>query len=311
MHSKHRNPTWQIILIILVISISVWSRDCYTVATYNLENYLDVPTGTRRVKGEASKAKIRESIRTINPDVLAVQEMGAVSALHELRSALQEEGLHFPYWEHVRAWDTNICVAIFSKYPIVERRSHTDAAYVLDRRILKVSRGFGEVDIRINEEYVFTLITAHLKSKRPVAVANEAEMREKEAEVLRSIIDARFEVNPQINLVLLGDLNDYPDSRAVRMLKGRGKKALLDTRPYERNGDNSFVAKSSRYAPRNIAWTHHYGVQDIYTRVDYIMLSPGMAHEWIKNESYILDIANWGVASDHRPLVAVFYAHDL
>jgi endonuclease/exonuclease/phosphatase (EEP) superfamily protein YafD len=36
------------------------------------------------------------------------------------------------------------------------------------------------------------------------------------------------------------------------------------------------------------------------------MLSPGLAKVWVTNETYVLAISNWGVGSDHRPLVATF-----
>jgi hypothetical protein len=35
-----------------------------------------------------------------------------------------------------------------------------------------------------------------------------------------------------------------------------------------------------------------------------------MAHEWIKAETYIPTIPNWGLGSDHRPIVATFEAAD-
>jgi endonuclease/exonuclease/phosphatase family metal-dependent hydrolase len=35
-----------------------------------------------------------------------------------------------------------------------------------------------------------------------------------------------------------------------------------------------------------------------------------MAREWHREGSYVPNIPNWGVASDHRPVVAAFYAED-
>jgi endonuclease/exonuclease/phosphatase family metal-dependent hydrolase len=90
---------------------------------------------------------------------------------------------------------------------------------------------------------------------------------------------------------------------------GRGKLKLTDTRPAERNGDNA-PNPNPRFSPRNVTWTHYYGVEDTYSRIDFLLLSPGMEREWLKNESYVLTIPNWGVGSDHRPLVATFEATD-
>jgi len=48
------------------------------------------------------------------------------------------------------------------------------------------------------------------------------------------------------------------------------------------------------------------GVEDSYSRIDYLMLSPGMAKEWVANETYVPTIPNWGIGSDHRPVLATF-----
>jgi endonuclease/exonuclease/phosphatase family metal-dependent hydrolase len=143
------------------------AAETFRVATYNLNTYLDQATETRRSKTPEAKAKIRESIRALNPDVLALQEMGSVSALQELRGSLKADGLDYPYWEHVSGFDTNIHVAVLSKFPIVARRPHTNDNFLLNGRRFSVSRGFAEMDIRVNPTYTFTLITAHLKSRRP------------------------------------------------------------------------------------------------------------------------------------------------
>ena len=292
----------------LLLFPALLNGETFRVATYNVENYLDQPTESRRYpKSAEARAKIREGIRALKPDVLALEEMGTTNALLELRDSLKAEGLDFPFWEHVSGHDTNIHVAVLSKFPFTARRPHTNDQFLLSGRRFHVSRGFAEVDIKVNPNYSFTLIAAHLKSRRPVAVADEAELRLEEAKVLREIIDADLAANPNANLVVLGDFNDTYNTASTKAVIGRGKTKLIDTRPAERNGDNA-PNPIPRFEPRNITWTHYYGVEDTYSRIDYIFLSPGMAREWVKDETYILMIPNWGVGSDHRPLVATFNA---
>jgi endonuclease/exonuclease/phosphatase family metal-dependent hydrolase len=298
-----------LVLVLFLVDATLLAAESFRVATYNLENYLDAPAGSRPAKTTVAKSKIRESIRALSPDVLALQEIGGTNALLELRDSLKGDGIHFPFWEHVAGFDTNIHVAVLSKFPIVARRPHTNDGFLLYGRRYHVSRGFAEVDIRVNAKYVFTLITAHLKSRRLVPEGDEAELREQEARLLREIVESRLTASPALNLIVLGDFNDTKDSKSVRTLLGRGNSALIDTRPAERNGDSQPNA-NPHFAPRNVTWTHYYGKEDTYGRIDYILVSRGMAKEWLTNETYVLTLSNWGVASDHRPIMATFEAMD-
>ena len=204
-------------------------------------------------------------------------------------------------------FDTNIHVAILSKLPILARRPHTNDVFLLDGRSFQVSRGFAEVDLQVGTNFTFTLIAAHLKSKRPVPDADEAEQRLGEAKVLRGIIDERLHADPDLPLIVLGDLNDVKDAASTRVLMGRGKYRLVDTRPAERNGDDR-PGTSAREEPRDITWTDYFAREDSYSRIDYILLSPAMAAHWLPKETYVLALPNWGVGSDHRPIVAGFAA---
>ncbi|MEK7676326.1 MAG: endonuclease/exonuclease/phosphatase family protein [Verrucomicrobiota bacterium] len=295
--------------VFLLAAVAVFPAETFSVATYNLENYLVAAVGSRPAKPAAAKAKIRESIRALKPDVLALQEIGGTNALFELRASLQAEGLDYPYWELAGGYDTNIQVAVLSRFPITARRSHAHEGFLLDGRRFRTSRGFAEVDIQVNSKYRFTLLTAHLKSRRPVPEADEADLREQEALLLREKIEARLKANPALNLVVLGDLNDVKDSRSTKAVIGKGKGALIDTRPAERNGDNE-PNPVPYFSPRNITWTYHYGKEDTYSRIDYILISRAMAREWDANGTCVLAIPNWGVASDHRPIIARFHAEE-
>jgi endonuclease/exonuclease/phosphatase family metal-dependent hydrolase len=293
-------------LIALFFTLQLQAGDTFRIATYNVENYLDQPSGTRPAKSEPAKAKVREGILALKPDVLALEEIGTTNTLLELQAALQTAGLALPFWEYVTGYDTNIHVAILSRFPITGRHPQTNDTYLMNGNPFLVSRGFAQVDIAVNTNYTFTLIAAHLKSKRTIAAADEADMRLEEAKILRQKIDACLAANPNVRLIVLGDLNDTHDSQPVRaIMGGRGKNRLVDTRPAERNGDSE-PASNRRLAARNIAWTHFYAVEDVYSRIDYILLNHNLAIEWNPAETYVLSLPNWGLASDHRPLVATF-----
>ena len=293
----------------LFCSVS-FAAGTFRVATYNVENYLDQPTESRpQPKSARARARVCESICALNPDVIALEEMGSTNALMELRDSLKARGLDFPYWEHVQGWDTNIHVAVLSRLPIIARRPHTNDNFLLDGRRFPVSRGFAEVDIQAATNFTFTLIAAHLKSRRPVPEADEAQLRLQEAKILRGIVDEHFKADVNARLIVLGDFNNVKNSDSTKEIIGRGKFKLTDTRPAERNGDNT-PNEIPRFEPRNVTWTHYYGVEDTYSRIDFILLSPAMARDWVTNETYALTIPNWGVGSDHRPILATFKAEN-
>jgi endonuclease/exonuclease/phosphatase family metal-dependent hydrolase len=285
------------------------ATNTFSVATYNLENYLDAPAGSRPAKPEAAKAQVWENLLVLKPDLLAVQEIGSTNALLDLRAGLKAGGLDYPFWEFVSGYDTNIHVAILSRFRLTARRSHTNEGFLLRGRRFRTSRGIAEVDVQVNSRYRVTVLAAHLKSRRESPDAFQEELREQEALVLRRFIDARLKDRPDVNLVVLGDFNDHPDSKCLKILLGRGPTALVDTRPSERER-----GRSANDAPpateRTVTWTHHYAKEDTYSRIDYVLVSPGLAKEWKADDTFVLRMPEWGVASDHRPVLASFFAEE-
>src|SRR5471032_2653280 len=147
----------------LLVGSNSFAAETFRVATYNVENYLDQPTETRHVvKSAEAKAKVRESIKAMNPDVIALEEMGTTNALLELSASLKAGGQNFPFWEHIQSFDTNIHVAVLSKLPIVARRPHTNEIFLLDGKRFQVKRGFAELDIQAATNFIFTLVATHL-----------------------------------------------------------------------------------------------------------------------------------------------------
>ncbi len=285
------------------------AADSVRLASYNVENYILVTTASRRAKPEDSRNQVALVLKEVHPDILALQEIGGPPALEDLRSRLHRAGLDFPESELVQGWDTNIQVALLSRYPIVARRPHTRETYLASGRRLHVSRGILEADIRVGPDYLLTLFVVHLKSRRTSVTADEAEMRLEEARILREQVDRRLREDPQANIVVLGDLNDTRDSAPVRAVVGRGRHRLIDVRPAERNGDTS-SSTEPRYVPRTITWTHYYGKEDSYSRIDYVLLDANAERERVRDGAFIPAVPNWGRASDHRPVVVTLEARD-
>ena len=289
-----------IIFLLATLRLEVLLAAGLTVATYNLEFYIDRPTLSYEPKTEQSRQIIRQSIRAMNPDVLALQEVGSTNALLELRAALKKEGLNFPHWEHVRGWDTNLHLAFLSKHPIKAARHHTRESYLHRGRRFHVLRGFGEIEVSFeNRRLIF--LTTHLKSNRELAEANQEELRVEEATLLREKIDQHLQRNPNAELIVLGDFNDGVGTRTYSTLIGKGRLRLLDTKPHEQNGD-SLPNPNARFDPRRITWTHFYAKEELYSRIDMILLSPALRKFYRPEQSYVLALKDWGAGSDHRPV---------
>ena len=171
------------LLVLALLCCGVSAAETFRVATYNVENYLDQPTESRpRVKSAEAKAKVRESIKAINPDVIALEEMGTTNALLELRESLQADGVDFPFWEQVSGADTNIHVAVLSKFPIVARHPHTNDTFLLDGRRFRVSRGFcgggnsGRHEFHLHAHCrAFEITTARARRRRGRGTAQRSE----------------------------------------------------------------------------------------------------------------------------------------
>lgn len=281
----------------------------FTVATYNVENYLIRPIQSRAEKSEAARNQVTSIVSQLRPDILALQEIGSPDALVDLKSRLHSRGFDLPYAEFAAGHDPAIAVAILSRFPILRASRHTNLSFVLDGRRFKISRAFSEVELGISPQYRLIVVNAHLKSRRTTPEADEAEIREHEAVCLRLVIDRILARNNRANVVLCGDFNDASDSPALRILRGTGIGGLVDTRPSERNGDRSPSA-DPRFPPRRIHWTHYFGRDDVYSRIDYILLNRAAAREWLPDGSYVFSGPDWGLASDHRPILVRFVAMD-
>jgi endonuclease/exonuclease/phosphatase family metal-dependent hydrolase len=275
------------------------ARDEFSIMTYNLHQYaFDDRDGDGQEDDPKPLGERRAVISIIvaeKPDVLAVQEIGSPEVFKEFQAGLENAGLIYKHVEYLRRGKHENNMAVLSRFPIINRQSHTNDTYSIGAAKVAVARGFVDVDIRVNDAYVFRLIVAHLKSK-VFNKLGQTEMRRNEARLLSKHIRKALKSAPQLNLLVVGDMNDTYKSAALREVRGKTKKYLFDLRPRDVVGDT---------------WTRVSITDDQYDRIDYLLVSAGMSSEVVVEKTHVVRHPEMFLASDHRPLVAVFHSREV
>ena len=291
-----RFPRWFVLVVALRLPLLVAAEpQSVVIATYNVENYLGeepaAEVSPRRGKPKSDKAidAVVQVIKDINPGILAVCEMGEPERFEDFKKRLAAAGLGYTDFEYVQGADPDRHLALVSRFPIVARQSLPDVSYDLGGRPEKVKRGFLDVTIQINGGYQLRLVSAHLKSKLP-APEGEAIVRRYEAELLRKHLDEILAADPNVRLVCLGDFNGLKNEPPYHEIVGaRGDTYLAPLPAKDDLGDT---------------WTEYWKEADLYSRIDYIFVSPALHHDVTPGSARVYRSAYWNEASDHRPVYA-------
>ncbi len=273
------------------------SAQALTLATYNVENYL---VADRRVDGvfrpafpkpESEKAALRAVIRTLDADLLALQEMGRQPFLDELQRDLRAEGLDYPHAALVAGADEDRHVALLSRVPL--KAVHRHVRLPAGKRGATVRRGVLEAVVATDRGDL-SVFVIHLKSRRTDDPADPEgrTQRADEAVAVRDLVLRRHPDPSRALFVVCGDFNDSPASRPLRALTRRGRTVIGSLLP---------AADS-----RGETWTHVYRREDAYTRLDYLLVSPALRRRVAAPGARIVDVPAVRHASDHRPVVVRF-----
>jgi endonuclease/exonuclease/phosphatase family metal-dependent hydrolase len=198
-------------------------------------------------------------MRDVNADVLGVVEAETRIALEKFSAQMLEKVSGTPY-AHVMVIDGNddrgIDVGLMAKagYEIIAIRSHVD-----DRDQV------GEIFSRDCPEFVLTTPTGarlvvlvnHLKSKGFGTSSDASEKRERQAKRVKKIYERLLDEGDE-NVVVLGDLNDTPDSAPLKPLLMQTSLKDITTHP-------SFSADARPGTFGNAAKSQ---------KIDYVLLSP-------------------------------------
>lgn len=272
-----------------VVSVSA----ALTVATYNVENYT---IANRMVEGvyrpaypkpEKEKAALAQVIAGIAPDVLAVCEMGKPEFLAEFQRELKAAGQDYPHSVVLEAADPDRHVAVLSKLPFKEVLRHASVPLTYFGEADVVKRGVLEVIIATNEGDI-SLFVIHLKSKYTERKDDPEGgiRRELEAEAVRDLVLSRYPDPAKAKFIICGDWNDTRTTRPVRALQKRGETEI---------GELLRAADS-----KGETWTHYFRREDIYSRIDYLLVSPGLKPLVAGGKARIWDGPGTTEASDHR-----------
>lgn len=270
----------------------------FSIMSYNLMRF---QFDDRDRDGQANEFKpdreiqaVLSVIASVSPDVLACMEIGDGPALDKLRGALKARGLDYPHARHLVRPDSHTHLALLSRFPIVAYEPVTNEVYSIGTNTVPVQRGFLCADIRVSDTYEFKIIAAHLKSKR-YSPLGQTEMRRNEARLLNKTARRFMAEKTNLNLIVVGDLNDTQDSSALHEARGK-PQVLEDLRPADALGDR---------------WTHIFYPEDAYERIDYMLCSPAMLREVVTGKCHVVRSMQTEPASDHRPVVGVFRSQDL
>lgn len=284
-------------LAVALIAGAVARAEPLTIATYNVENYTPANRTTgdgvyrkEYPKPEAEKEALRAVIRQMDADVVALQEIGGAAYLRELQRDLKSEGVDYPHAVTMEAADGDRMTAVLSRRAPSGVTKHADLVFKYFDGTEAVRRGLLEVRVPAAGGEV-TLFVVHLKSRYTERAddSGAAIRRAGEAVAVRDRVLAVFPDPQTARFVIAGDFNDGRTARPVRAMLDRGKTRIAEWLP---------AADS-----RGHVWTHFFRRDDSYSRVDHLLVSPGLAARVKGGVGRIHDSAEVGQASDHRPVL--------
>jgi endonuclease/exonuclease/phosphatase family metal-dependent hydrolase len=233
-------------------------------------------------KKAADRTLIADRIKQMNLDVLAVQEVEDVDTLRRFNH--DDLGGLYKQVVLVEGNDPRLIdIGLLSKLPLgaVTSWQHTpdpvNGSPLFSRDLLQV-----DVLSADRKRRLFTLFNNHLKSHYVSFTAADAEaeaaraneLRRRQCQAAAAIIAAQM--RPNSRYVVVGDMNDPPDSDFLAPLTASSELNLTSGLA---NPTETHPAPGSP-PPETAAWTERYkpnGEPPVYTLMDQIWLSPALA----------------------------------
>jgi endonuclease/exonuclease/phosphatase family metal-dependent hydrolase len=258
-------------------------------------------------KDKKDTETVAQRINEMNVDVLAVQEVEDLDTLHQFNREYLEQ-CNYRYCTLIEGNDPRLIdLGVLSRLPIGAVTTWKHAVHPKDPGQAIFGRDLLEVEIQdsARKKTLFKLFNNHLKShyigptQESVAEKEKNDLRRtRQSEMIAQIVKAR--TRPDSFYVILGDMNDPPDSQCLSPF---AKDSQLQLSNALFNPKETRPSKPDTHPPTTTAWTHRYkasGKPAEYSLFDQIWLSPALANKqteaWIDRRK-----THGGEGSDHDP----------
>jgi endonuclease/exonuclease/phosphatase family metal-dependent hydrolase len=272
----------------MVMNLAAQEKESITAMFYNLRNYR--ADANDEIKPAESYAAVERVIADANPDILVVAELMGAQALTRLRTALKKSGCEYVFQSTATGGSPFRQLGVLSKVQPSAILHDVYSTYELNGEQVQIRRGFVHCVFDFANGYTLHVVGAHLKSK-VFHKLGQTDMRRYEARQLRYLVTDIVKDNPEANVLVMGDLNDSPNSSPIlSVINNRfgHEKRLYDLRPLD-SDQNS--------------WTHMWDDADSYNRYDYAFASYGLVPEIDVGGLRLADSPDWFKASDHRAVI--------
>ncbi len=305
----------------------------FNVMTWNLENLFPVGhiSGPKTPELYEQKMKnLSHTILGIAPDILAVQEVGDPASFADLQQRL---GDRYPYTMLSSKPDKRgIRVGLMSRLPLVQAREFFDfppgsltyASNADGGQVRNMGRGALKATVVLAPGLLINVLTVHLKSKlitynngRRYPLDEDERARETGAAIFKRTAEAvalRVYLNRLMTgntepLILMGDLNDSPQSETVKTLVGPEDRSLAkrdkfdDIRLYNLG---EYIEPARRYSRL------YHKEREL---IDHILVSYELVFRRRQVDSYVepiesidqdTNLRQEAVYPDHAPIFARF-----
>jgi endonuclease/exonuclease/phosphatase family metal-dependent hydrolase len=261
-----------------------------------------------KAKGVKKTLKVVDRIMDMDVDVLAVQEVEDIDTLR----AFNRDKLTNLY-RYVTLIEGNddrlIDVGLLSKYPVGAVTSWQHAVHKDSPARPIFGRDLMETQIlsRDRKKILFTLFNNHLKSHfcdyredKAACTKKNNKRRKRQSDMIAQIV--KKQTRPTSRFVILGDMNDPPDSPHLTPFTADAELKLTNALANARETKAPTVPRNIP-APPHTHWTHRYketGKPAAYELYDQIWVSNALSARitgaWIHRRKNLT-----GDGSDHDP----------